>query len=96
MQRAQAWARLRPDEPRHPRAKTTTQQRLLATLKRTVGRGGFHYGVSHGHDDGLGDRYRYTATLTNLDALGDAAQGQGALSCVDSARTTLGMRRSSP
>jgi hypothetical protein len=48
-------------------------QGVLATLERAVGRGGFHYSVSLGHDDGLGDGYRYTATLTDLDDLGDAA-----------------------
>jgi len=31
------------------------------------------YNVSLGQADGLGDGYRYTATLTDLDELGDAA-----------------------
>jgi len=48
-------------------------QRVLATLERTVGRDGFHYSVSLGQADGLSDGYRYTATLTDLDELGDAA-----------------------
>jgi len=42
-------------------------ERVLATLERTVGRDGFHYSVSLGQADGLGDGYRYTATLTDLD-----------------------------
>ena len=62
---------------RSRRAWIEDPQRVLATLERSVGRGGFHYGVSHGHDDGLGDGYRYTARLTNLDALGDACVGPG-------------------
>ena len=48
-------------------------QRVLATLERAVGRGGFHYSVSRRSADGLGDGYRYTASLTDLDDLGDAA-----------------------
>jgi hypothetical protein len=48
-------------------------QRVLATLERSVGRDGFHYGVSLGQAEGLGDGYRYSATLTDLDGLGDAA-----------------------
>jgi len=31
------------------------------------------YNVSLGQADGLGDGYQYTATLTDLDELGDAA-----------------------
>jgi hypothetical protein len=48
-------------------------ERVLATLERTVGRDGFHYNVSLGQADGPGDGYRYTAALTDLDELGDAA-----------------------
>jgi hypothetical protein len=48
-------------------------ERVLATLERTVGRDGFHYNVSLGQAGGLGDGYRYTATLTDLDSVGDAA-----------------------
>jgi hypothetical protein len=48
-------------------------QRVLATLERSVGRDGFHYSVSLGHSAGLGDGYGYTATVTDLDGLGDAA-----------------------
>ncbi len=48
-------------------------QRVLATLERAVGSGGFHYSVSLGQADGLSDGYRYTASLTNLDDIGDAA-----------------------
>jgi hypothetical protein len=49
-------------------------QRVLATLERAVGRGGFHYTVSLGEADDLGDGYRYSAVLTDRhDGLGDAA-----------------------
>ena len=49
-------------------------QRALATLERAVGRGGFHYTVSLGEADDLGDGYRYSAVLTDRhDYLGDAA-----------------------
>jgi hypothetical protein len=48
-------------------------ERVLATLERSVGGGRFHYAVSLGEEDGMGDGYRYTATLTDLDELGDAA-----------------------
>lgn len=49
-------------------------QRVLATLERTVGRGGFHYTVSLGDADDLGDGYRYSAVLTNRgDHLSDVA-----------------------
>jgi hypothetical protein len=49
-------------------------ERALATLDRTVGRGGFHYTVSLGETDDLGDSYRYSAVLTNRDDdLSDAA-----------------------
>ena len=44
-------------------------ERVLATLERTVGRDGFHYNVSLGQADGLGDGYRYAATLSDLDEL---------------------------
>lgn len=47
--------------------------RVLATLTRTTGHGGFHYRVSLGQADDLGDGYLYTAALTDLDGLGDAA-----------------------
>jgi hypothetical protein len=49
-------------------------QRVLATLERAVGRGGFHYTVSLGEADDLGDGYRYSAVLTDRhDDLSDAA-----------------------
>jgi hypothetical protein len=49
-------------------------QRVLATLERTVGRGGLHYTVSLGGADDLGDGYRYSAVLTDReDYLSDAA-----------------------
>lgn len=48
-------------------------KRVLATLERTVGRGGYHFTVSMGEVDRRGDGYVYTATMTDLDALGGAA-----------------------
>ena len=49
-------------------------QRVLATLERAVGRGGFHYTVSLGEADDLGDGYRYSAVLTDRnDTESDAA-----------------------
>jgi len=49
-------------------------QRVLATLERTVGRGRFHYTVSLGEADDLGDGYRYSAVLTDRENdLSDAA-----------------------
>ena len=48
-------------------------ERVLATLERRVGRDGFHYSVSLGEADGLGDGYHYTATLTDLEDLSGAA-----------------------
>ncbi len=49
-------------------------RRVLATLERAVGRGGFHYTVSLGEADDLGDGYRYSAILTDRDSrLTDAA-----------------------
>jgi hypothetical protein len=49
-------------------------QRVLVTLERAVGRGGFHYTVSLGEADDLGDGYRYSAVLTDRDDhLSDAA-----------------------
>jgi len=49
-------------------------QRVLATLERAVGRRGFHYTVSMGEADDLGDGYRYSAVLTDRnDRLSDAA-----------------------
>jgi len=49
-------------------------QRVLATLERTIGREGFHYTVSLGEADDLGDGYRYSAILTDRDEdLSDAA-----------------------
>jgi hypothetical protein len=42
-------------------------QRVLATLERTVGRGGFHYTVALGEADDLGDGYHYSAVLTDRD-----------------------------
>jgi hypothetical protein len=40
-------------------------QRVLATLERTLGRGGFHYTVALGEADDLGDGYHYSAVLTD-------------------------------
>jgi hypothetical protein len=49
-------------------------QRVLVTLERAVGRGGFHYTVSLGEADDFGDGYRYSAVLTDRDDhLSDAA-----------------------
>jgi hypothetical protein len=49
-------------------------QRVLATLERTVGRDGFHYTVSLGQADDLGDSYHYSAILTDQhEDLSDAA-----------------------
>lgn len=48
-------------------------ERVLATLERTVGRGGFHYTVSLGEVDGPDDEYHYTATATDLGELGEVA-----------------------
>jgi hypothetical protein len=48
-------------------------EQVLATLERTVGRGGFHYTVSVGEVDGPDDGYQYTATVTDLGELGDVA-----------------------
>jgi hypothetical protein len=45
---------------------------VLATLERAVGRDGFHYSVSLGHDGGLGAATAIPP-LTDLDDLGDAA-----------------------
>ena len=42
-------------------------QRVLATLERAVGQGDFHYTVSLGEADDLGDGYRYSAVLTDRD-----------------------------
>ncbi|MGO9793590.1 MAG: hypothetical protein ACLP8S_29925 [Solirubrobacteraceae bacterium] len=42
-------------------------RRVLATLERAVGRGGFHYTVSLGEADDLGDGYHYSAVLTDSD-----------------------------
>jgi hypothetical protein len=46
---------------------------VMATLERTVGRERFNYVVSLGEVDGLDDGYAYTATITDLNELGDAA-----------------------
>ena len=40
---------------------------MLATLERTVGRGGFHYTVSLGEADDPGDGYHYSAVLADRD-----------------------------
>jgi hypothetical protein len=48
-------------------------RRVLATLERTVGRGGFGYTVSLGDVDGLDDGYRYTIAVTDADGLDNAA-----------------------
>ena len=46
---------------------------MLATLERSVGRGGFRFAVSLGELEGPAGGYRYTASVTDMDALGDAA-----------------------
>lgn len=49
---------------------------MLATLERTVGRGGFNYTVSLDELDelgGLDDGYRYSVSVTDSDELSDAA-----------------------
>ena len=48
-------------------------KRVLATLERTVGRGGFHYMVSLDELGGLDGDYQYTVSVTDRDELGDAA-----------------------
>jgi hypothetical protein len=48
-------------------------ERVLATLERTVGRGGFHYTVSLDELGGLHDGYRYSVSVTDTDELSDAA-----------------------
>jgi len=48
-------------------------ERVLATLDRRVGRGGYHYTVEVGGLDDLGDGYRYTCTITDQDEIGEAA-----------------------
>lgn len=49
-------------------------RRVLSTLEHAVGRGGFHYTVSLGEAEDLGDGYRYSAVLTDRDDnLSDAA-----------------------
>ena len=48
-------------------------ERVLATLERSVGRGGFRFTVSLGELEGPDGGYRYTASVTDMDALGDAA-----------------------
>lgn len=49
------------------------EKRVVATLERTVGRGGYHFTVSPDEGDRPGDGYFDTATLIDLDELGDAA-----------------------
>ena len=48
-------------------------ERVLATLERTVGRGGFHYTVSLDDLGRLHDGYRYSVSVTDSDELSDAA-----------------------
>jgi hypothetical protein len=48
-------------------------QRVLATLERTVGRGGFECTVALGDVDGPDDGYHYTISVTNSDELDNAA-----------------------
>ena len=48
-------------------------ERVLATLERTVGRGGFHYTVSLDELGGLHDGYRYSVSVTDTDELSDVA-----------------------
>jgi hypothetical protein len=58
-------------KPLHVNGPDEDPERILATLERTVGHDGFHYSVSLGQADALGDGYRDTATLTDLDELGE-------------------------
>jgi hypothetical protein len=46
-------------------------ERVLATLERTVGRGGYDYAVSLDEFDGLGDGRHYTRSVSDLDELGE-------------------------
>ena len=48
-------------------------ERVLATLERTVGRGGYNYTVSLDELGGLDDGYRYSVLVTDSDELSDAA-----------------------
>ena len=48
-------------------------ERVLATLERTVGSGGYHYTVSLDKFDGRDDGYHYTVSVTNRDELGEVA-----------------------
>jgi hypothetical protein len=48
-------------------------ERVLATLERTVGCGGFHYTVSLDELGGLDDGYRYSVSVTDSGELSDAA-----------------------
>jgi hypothetical protein len=48
-------------------------RRVLATLERTVGRGGFAYTVSLGEVDGLDDGYHYTISVADSDRQDNAA-----------------------
>jgi hypothetical protein len=48
-------------------------ERVLVTLERAVGRGGFHHMVSLDELGGLDGGYRYTVSVTDMDELGDAA-----------------------
>lgn len=48
-------------------------ERVLATLERNVGRGGYHYTVELGAVEGPGDGCRYTAAVTDHDEVEEAA-----------------------
>lgn len=48
-------------------------ERVLATLERTVGRGGYNYTVALDEFDEPGDGYRYTVSVSDHAELGDAA-----------------------
>ncbi|MGA2925726.1 MAG: hypothetical protein ABSG43_06980 [Solirubrobacteraceae bacterium] len=66
-------------KPHYLNGPSEDPQRVIGTLERTVGPGGFNYTVSLGHADDLGDDYRYTAVLTDRDGyLSDAASGLAA------------------
>jgi hypothetical protein len=48
-------------------------ERVVATLERTVGRGGYHYTVSLDEFDGLDGGYHYTVSVSDRDGLSEVA-----------------------
>jgi hypothetical protein len=63
----------RDDKPYYVNGPYEDPERVLATLERTVGRGGFNYTVSLDELGGLDDGYRYSVSVTDSDELSDAA-----------------------